>query len=425
MKLNQRIIAYISVASVVLFTLWAVFFYIIGKRSIYKQVDTVLEQQSSKIINHFLLDESLPDAMSGITGTMAYSIEKVTEEYLQTHPSIEYQTTEKHIDFQEDKEKVRELTRTFRKQGVCYKLSIDAQVYTWNDTIDFVIYSIIGLAVILLTVVILIVSLTVIDSMRPLYRLTEWVRNREINGKIPKPDNRIKTQEIKEIESAVLEASERSNQLFEEQKRFIGNASHEIQTPLAVCRNRLELLVDNTQLDEHQLSEIEKTLNTLNYISRLNKSLLLLSKIENHQFKEEVEVDINLLVADTLENLKEIYGNWGIKTLVSEQEHIRATMNPILASSLIGNLLKNAFVHNRPNGSITVETIGKTLTICNTGDNEALDEKAIFQTFYKRSDNASSSGIGLAIAKSICNEYGYETSYQFIDNQHCFSIKFK
>ena len=425
MKLNQRIIAYISVASVVLFTLWAVFFYIIGKRSIYKQVDTVLEQQSSKIINHFLLDESLPDAMSGITGTMAYSIEKVTEEYLQTHPSIEYQTTEKHIDFQEDKEKVRELTRTFRKQGVCYKLAIDAQVYTWNDTIDFVIYSIIGLAVILLTVVILIVSLTVIDSMRPLYRLTEWVRNREINGKIPKPDNRIKTQEIKEIESAVLEASERSNQLFEEQKRFIGNASHEIQTPLAVCRNRLELLVDNTQLDEHQLSEIEKTLNTLNYISRLNKSLLLLSKIENHQFKEEVEVDINLLVADTLENLKEIYGNWGIKTLVSEQEHIRATMNPILASSLIGNLLKNAFVHNRPNGSITVETIGKTLTICNTGDNEALDEKAIFQTFYKRSDNASSSGIGLAIAKSICNEYGYETSYQFIDNQHCFSIKFK
>lgn len=425
MKLNQRIIAYISVASVVLFTLWAVFFYIIGKRSIYKQVDTVLEQQSSKIINHFLLDESLPDAMSGITGTMAYSIEKVTEEYLQTHPSIEYQTTEKHIDFQEDKEKVRELTRTFRKQGVCYKLAIDAQVYTWNDTIDFVIYSIIGLAVILLTVVILIVSLTVIDSMRPLYRLTEWVRNREVNEEIPKPDSHIKTQEIKEIESAVLEASERSNQLFEEQKRFIGNASHEIQTPLAVCRNRLELLVDNTQLDEHQLSEIEKTLDTLNYISRLNKSLLLLSKIENHQFKEEVEVDINLLVADTLENLKEIYGNWGIKTLVSEQEHIRATMNSILASSLIGNLLKNAFVHNRPNGSITVETIGKTLTICNTGDNEALDEKAIFQTFYKRSDNASSSGIGLAIAKSICNEYGYETSYQFIDNQHCFSIKFK
>lgn len=425
MKLNQRIIAYISVASVVLFTLWAVFFYIIGKRSIYKQVDTVLEQQSSKIINHFLLDSSLPDAMSGITGTMAYSIERVTEEYLQTHPSIEYQTTHKHVEFQEEKEKVRELTRIFRKQGVCYKLSIDAQVYTWNETIDFVIYSIIGLAVILLTVVILIVSLTVIDSMRPLYRLTEWVRNREVNGKIPKPDNRIKTQEIKEIESAVLEASERSNQLFEEQKRFIGNASHEIQTPLAVCRNRLELLVDNTQLDEHQLSEIEKTLNTLNYISRLNKSLLLLSKIENHQFKEEVEVDINLLVADTLENLKEIYGNLGIKTSFSEKGRIIAQMSPTLASSLVNNLLKNAFVHNKPNGSITVETIGKTLTICNTGDNEALDEKAIFQTFYKRSDNASSSGIGLAIAKSICNEYGFETSYQFIDNQHCFSIRFK
>lgn len=425
MKLNQRIIAYISVASVVLFTLWAVFFYIIGKRSIYKQVDTVLEQQSGKIINHFLLDESLPDAMSGITGTMAYSIERVTEDYLQEHPTIEYHTAEKHIDFQEDKKKVRELTRTFRKQGVCYKLAIDAQVYTWNETIDFVIYSIIGLAIILLTVVILIVSLTVIDSMRPLYRLTEWVRNRKVNEAIPNPDNRIKTQEIKEIETAVLEASKRSNQLFEEQKRFIGNASHEIQTPLAVCRNRLELLVDNTQLDEHQLSEIEKTLDSLNYISKLNKSLLLLSKIENHQFKEEIEVDINLLVADTLENLKEIYGNLGIMTSFSEKGRIIAHMSPTLASSLVSNLLKNAFVHNRPNGSITVETIGNILTICNIGDDEALDEKAIFQTFYKRSDNATSSGIGLAIAKSICNEYGFETSYQFIDNQHCFSIRFK
>ena len=117
--------------------------------------------------------------------------------------------------------------------------------------------------------------------MKPIYRLTDWLRHRKTDEDIPQPDSNIKAQEFKEIESAVLESSEKTRQVFEAQKSFIGNASHEIQTPLAICRNRLELLVDETQLTEHQLSEIEKTLDTLGYISRLNKSLLLLSKIDN------------------------------------------------------------------------------------------------------------------------------------------------
>lgn len=425
MKLSRRIISSITVALLILFSLWALIFYQTSTRRIYGRIDRVLSQQSDKIISRFLENDSLPNSLAGMSGTVEFFIEKVSPEYAKSHQTPVFQTDEGYIDAIQDEETVREMTRVFQKQGTNYELTLITQVFAWNDTLDFALFSILTLAIALLVAIIAIVSFIIIRNMRPLYRLTDWLRNRKANEAIPEPDSRIKVQEFKEIETAVLEASERSKQLFEEQKRFIGNASHEIQTPIAVCRNRLELLVDNTPLDESQLTEIEKTLDTLNYISRLNKSLLLLSKIDNHQFKEEVEVSVNQIANQALENLSEIYESLHIGVETEEKSTIIARMDPTLASSLVTNVLKNAFVHNKPGGSIRLELAGNALSVSNTGASEALDEKAVFQTFYKKGQNAGSTGLGLAIVKAICNEYGFGVSYQFIENQHVFSITFK
>ncbi len=425
MKLSRRIISSITVALLILFSLWALIFYQTSTRRIYGRIDRVLSQQSDKIISRFLENDSLPNSLAGMSGTVEFFIEKVSPEYAKSHQTPVFQTDEGYIDAIQDEETVREMTRVFQKQGTDYELTLITQVFAWNDTLDFALFSILTLAIALLVAIIAIVSFIIIRNMRPLYRLTDWLRNRKANEAIPEPDSRIKVQEFKEIETAVLEASERSKQLFEEQKRFIGNASHEIQTPIAVCRNRLELLVDETPLDEHQLTEIEKTLDTLNYISRLNKSLLLLSKIDNHQFKEEVEVSVNQIANQALENLSEIYESLHIGVETEEKSTIIARMDPTLASSLVTNVLKNAFVHNKPGGSIRLELADNALSVSNTGASEALDENAVFQTFYKKGQNAGSTGLGLAIVKAICNEYGFGVSYQFIENQHVFSITFK
>ena len=425
MKLSRRIISSITVALLILFSLWALIFYQTSTRRIYGRIDRVLTQQSDKIISRFLENDSLPNSLAGMSGTVEFFIEKVSPEYAKSHQTPVFQTDEGYIDAIQDEETVREMTRVFQKQGTDYELTLITQVFAWNDTLDFALFSILTLAIALLVAIIAIVSFIIIRNMRPLYRLTDWLRNRKANEAIPEPDSRIKVQEFKEIETAVLEASERSKQLFEEQKRFIGNASHEIQTPIAVCRNRLELLVDETPLDEHQLTEIEKTLDTLNYISRLNKSLLLLSKIDNHQFKEEVEVSVNQIANQALENLSEIYESLHIGVETEEKSTIIARMDPTLASSLVTNVLKNAFVHNKPGGSIRLELADNALSVSNTGAFEVLDEKAVFQTFYKKGQNAGSTGLGLAIVKAICNEYGFGVSYQFIENQHVFSITFK
>lgn len=425
MKLSRRIIGSVALALLVLFGLWALVFYHSSQRRIYGRIDKVLAQQSDKIISRFLDNDSLPRSLSGTSGTMEFFIEMVSQEYAKSHQEPVFQTDEDYIDDLLDEETVRKTTRVFQKQGHFYELTLTTQVFAWNDTLDFAIVSIFTLAAALLLAIILIVSVIIIRNMQPLNKLTEWLRNRKDNEDIPKPDKQIKVQEFKEIETAVLEASEKSKQVYEEQKRFIGNASHEIQTPIAVCRNRLELLVDETQLDEHQLSEIEKTLDTLGYISRLNKSLLLLSKIDNHQFKEEAEIHINQLVNQTLESLSEIYANLHIGISLDDRQPLVVTMDPNLATSLVSNLLKNAFIHNKQDGSISITLNANLLSIKNTGIDEALDAEAVFQTFYKKSTNTHSSGLGLAIAKAVCNEYGFEIGYQFTENQHCFSVRFK
>lgn len=425
MKLSRRIIMSISIALVVLFAIWAIVFTQTAKRQIYSHIDLLLTQQSDKIITRFIENDSLPNSLSGMSGTMEFFIEKVSPEYAQSHQIPLFQTDEEFIDDIQEDEIVREMSSVFQKRGIDYELTLSTHVFAWNDTLDFAIFSILTLAVALLVAIILIVSFIIIGNMRPLYRLTDWLRSRKDTEEVPKPDSRIKVQEFKEIETAVLEASERSKQVFEEQKRFIGNASHEIQTPIAICRNRLELLVDETQLDEHQLTEIEKTLDTLGYISRLNKSLLLLSKIDNHQFKEETEIEINKVVNQALENLEEIYESTKVGVLVAEKQRIIVHMDPTLASSLVNNLLKNTFIHNLQGGSIAITLSDNTLTIGNTGKNEALDAESVFKTFYRKGENTHSTGLGLAIAKAICTEYGFEINYQFIENQHTFSVKFK
>ena len=425
MKLSRRIIVSVSIALVALFALWAIVFTRTTKRQIYSHIDLILTQQSDKIISRFLDNDSIPNSLSGMSGTMEFVIEKVSPEYAKNHQTPAFQTDEEFIDDIQEDEIVREMSSVFQKRGIDYELTLSTHVFAWNDTLDFAIFSILTLAVALLVAIILIVSLIIIRNMRPLYRLTDWLRSRKSTEEIPKPDSRIKVQEFKEIETAVLEASERSKQVFEEQKRFIGNASHEIQTPIAICRNRLELLVDETQLDEHQLTEIEKTLDTLGYISRLNKSLLFLSKIDNHQFKEEAEIEINQVVNQALENLSEIFESMEVSVSVTEKQRIMAKMDPTLASSLVTNLLKNAFIHNLQGGNIAITLSDNTLIIGNTGKNEALDPETVFKTFYRKGENTNSTGLGLAIAKAICTEYGFEIRYQFIENQHTFSIKFK
>jgi signal transduction histidine kinase len=195
-----------------------------------------------------------------------------------------------------------------------------------------------------------------------------------------------------------------------QQKLFIGNASHEMQTPLAICRNRLEMLMEDETLTEKQLSELMKTHRTLENLTRLNKSLLLLCKIENRQFTDVKSLCLNELLLQYLDDYKEVYAYRHVQVEVHVEECFRLEMSESLAIVLLTNLLKNAFVHVTEGGVISLSFTASSFRISNTGD-ASLDKNRIFERFYKEGKAEGSTGLGLAKLDSDLFSKSYDVIF--------------
>ena len=206
-------------------------------------------------------------------------------------------------------------------------------------------------------------------------------------------------------------------------KEFTENASHELQTPLAVMQSKIELLIQSENLTPDQLSNISAVYESVNKLSKLNQALLLLTKIENRQYAETAEIALNTLVQQKLELFKE----WleYRKLFVEIDLHpLDIWANPILADILITNLLSNAIKHNLDNGKLHIELHDKHLLIMNSGVPVTGDTTDFLSRFKKANQASDSLGLGLAIVKEICAMYGYTIEYTYEDNVHCVSIFF-
>ena len=227
--------------------------------------------------------------------------------------------------------------------------------------------------------------------------------------------------EFKKLTRAAYSTIERAESYMERQKQFIGNASHELQTPLAILGTRIEWMIDNTQLTEEQFTELSKMRQSLHRMNRLNRTLLLLSKIENNQFPEKAEIDLVEIINNEIGIYSEIYGD-SIKCNTCLPERFIVKMNESLATTMITNLIKNAFLHANEEGAIDISIKKGVLVIANNGS-EALDGSRLFDRFYT-SGKKGSTGLGLALVKSIADSYNFKVEYSFKEGKHCFAVRF-
>ena len=277
----------------------------------------------------------------------------------------------------------------------------------------------------LLLLTILLVNVLVLHRiLRPLYALLRWLDSYTV-GRANEPlDNDTRVPEFRRLNEAAIRNAARAEYLFDRQKQFIGNASHEMQTPLAVCRNRLEMLVDTTELSEEQMGEIFKVQQTLDYLVRLNRSLLLLSKIEGGQFPECEQVDFNALARRAAADFGELYAARRIRIELREEGALHFRMNPSLAASVVNNLLKNACVHGGEGGEVEVTLTRRSLCVANTATGGPLDGEHIFERFYQGTKKEGSTGLGLSIVDAVCRLYGLHCSYAFVGGRHTFTVDF-
>lgn len=424
MKLLYKITLTLLVPLSLTIGIWGWLSYRTMSKKIHADTDLILKSYSSDIIMRLLSGKELPERFNGAYNT--YYIQSLTPEEAAESPAVEYGEAEAFLKSQEDFASSRIRSQIFQdNEGNFRKITVSLPTFEQDMLIEHVFWWTMLLFIVLLASVLAIGLVLLNYNMKPLYRLLDWIDRYEPGVQGSKVPSDTDIVEFRKLASAIEHAVTRFETQYEERKIFIGNASHELQTPLAVCSNRIEMMLEHPDMTEALAEEMIKVHRSLSGLIRLNKTLLLLSKIENGQFPQTADVDMNALAKESIELHQEIYDHKNIAAEIDGEDRFVHRIDEQMASVLIGNLVKNAFLYTPSGGTINV-TMWKTgFSISNTG-NAPLDKDKVFRRFYQPSGRKEgATGLGLALAYSVCMNNGMDITYDFIKDRHIFSIILK
>lgn len=421
MKLTTHAIRSLVFPLLLIFGAWSVAFYFILNDELIDEVDDQLEVYSERIMRQWLSGETLPYSTDGTNNT--YYIRQITSNELALSKKVKYEYKNIYIAARHEDEPARVMHTIFEhRDGTWWKLTVMTPIYERNEVISTILVATFILLVVMLLVVIGVFAWVFVRHTRPLYKVLRYLDSYAI-GKPQPLDNRTDVTEFQQLNESVTACIHRIEEVYERERRFIGDASHELQTPLAVCQNRIEMMMDDTTLSEQQMLELSKMQQTISELIRLNKTLLFLSKIENNQYIEHTNVNVNIKLHHQLDMLSEVYESKDITINLYEKEEWTLHANDELIASLVSNLLRNAYIHSLPHSTIDVYIKNGALSIANTGDGEKLDDTRLFDRFYRGNHGKKhSNGLGLSIVKAICEASHLKVGYTFEQGKHIFTI---
>jgi len=426
MKLLNQSIKHISISILAIIGIWGVIFFFNMIAEIKENVDDGLNNYKRQIIWKAKQDSTLLSRID--FDESFYAIQEVKREKA-IHFKDQYTDTLIYIqDINESAPKLdltRMLTTVFKENGKYYELKVINPMVEKDELIERLLWNMIWLYAVLIITIIIINNMVLQRLWKPFYGLLHQLQQFRLGSGHQLPQVETKTKEFKDLQKTVSSLLNHNIQVYEQQKEFIENAAHELQTPLAIVINKLELLIEKEELQIDQVETIAETMHIIERLIRLNKSLLLLSKIENKQFLNERPVNINQIIKQGLHDLKEIADFKKVNIKIENKATIIKEMDSSLAEVMIYNLLRNAVFHNTAQGNVQIIIDKNTLKICNSGNSEALDAAEIFKRFYKSQPKKENTGLGLPIVKAIVNIYNIDISYIYVKQNHCFTLIFK
>ena len=300
------------------------------------------------------------------------------------------------------------------------------QIYKSLEETDNLIIRIFFIMVILVFMIIItlliIVRHTSLRAWNVFYDTIKNINNYDINSHNEFSLKKSEVKEFDDLNRVLIAMTERINRDYSNMKEYTENASHELQTPLAIINSKMELLLQSDNLDEKQLKAVMDAYEATNRLSKMNKTLLLLAKIENRQFPESKLISPQKLINYQLENLEDLIESKKIKVVKHFDEDIVIEMNPYLAEILLSNLIKNAIRHNLNGGELIIQISHNLICISNSGNELKADKRSIFDRFHKQSFSPESLGLGLAIVQKICEVYDFKIRYVYKNMQHQFCV---
>jgi signal transduction histidine kinase len=309
---------------------------------------------------------------------------------------------------------------------------INGKKYTYTERINLLemegmVFSV--AAMFLLIIIILLVGIIWLSKItssklwKPFYNTLNQIHDFEIDkNKAPDfPPTHI--DEFDRLNKSLELLIEKNTAIYKSQREFIENAAHELQTPLALFQTKIETL-SQLDLNKDQSNLVGSISNDVSRLNRLNKNLLLLSKIDNEIYLEKSPITINNYIEKHLDFFTEQADYKDISITIDFRNSLDIIANPALTEVLINNLFLNAIRHNEKGGQIVVITLENEIIFQNTGIKTSLDTKKLFNRFSKNNPSSQGSGLGLAIVKKIAEVNNWTINYSFENDFHSFSVRF-
>jgi len=383
---------------------------------------TVSGQLKENLLNHSPTDSSLAENIAFWNKLQPVSALKFVPAL---KPDSIYTSIRKnkYIDEPEEQDRFRGLVSYFSIRDQNLQATVESNVEETHETILAITIITIAFFLLLFIGFIFLNKRISAGLWKPFYNTLDKIKAFELNHQNAVEFDKTNIIEFAELNTSLEKLISKDIATFREQKEFTENASHELQTPLAIIQSKLDLLMQSSELTPEQSRIIDGTEKALGRISRINRNLLLLAKIGNNQFANVERINLNDLIAEQIEMLAD---HLTTKNTILEYEPdgvVEVDANRILVESLITNLLTNSIRHSTNEGRIVIRLSSDFLTISNTGTG-ALERDKLFKRFSSMSSGVQGTGLGLAIIHQICQRYGWDIKYFSEDGNHRFRIEF-
>jgi signal transduction histidine kinase len=417
MKLIEKTTFYYLVFTLFIFILGTVLFYFLIKKVLVDGIDEALHQEKIQITQNLAYENDFIYLKPSENVTIRLSkLNKLVKD--------QYSTVSIFDSVEKENQNFRQLKSVYLKRNKYYEITIQQSLEESEALIKAILPVEIVLFLILLAGILIINRLISNRIWQPFYGLLKKLETYNLakHGIISYHKSDI--DEFDNLSTIVDQMTQKIYNDFVSQKEFNENSSHELQTPLAIMRNKLELLIQSSNLKQEEMHIVETVFDALNRLSQLNKGLILLSKIDNQQYADSERIDMVSLLNKILSNFHEKIQNKKLLLIVSHPEECSLRLNSVLAEILLNNLLSNAIKHNIEGGDLNVELTDSYLKITNTGDPLSEPASNMFGRFKKKQGSEFSVGLGLSIVKKICDMFKYEIEYINKGNFHTIKVSF-
>jgi signal transduction histidine kinase len=340
-------------------------------------------------------------------------------------PAVPLQVTDTSVWFPPHEHYERELraVASYKMKGKHYYISASNLVAEPDEIARGVVESLSWTFVLLIVVVGLLSRFLSRRLLVPFNQILTAIGSFSVTRQEPLRFAPSSTREFEQLNQFLGTMTAKAAADYQSLKEFTENASHELQTPLAVIRGKLELLME-TDIDDKQAGLILAAHNAVEKLAKTNQALTLLTKLENQEYRATGPVDLGALLNHALEAFRELFD---MKRLVLQKRieaNVHVRVHPELAPILLNNLLSNAIRHNQPEGRVSVTLTARSLLVENTGKPPQIPTESLFERFKKSNQSDDSIGLGLAIVKQICELNDLAVSYHYRDGWHRLEVRF-